>query len=92
MSLSPQRVPPLTAMPAGDATKLAPPPQKQPDQNDEAVMRTLRELRDQVDALARQFPKTGKNAQVAKQALLAMARDVLQNPTQPAEAPAPRFG
>jgi hypothetical protein len=55
-------------------------------------MRTLRELREQIDALARQYPKTGKNAQVAKQAIMAMMRDVLQNPTQPAEAPAPRFG
>jgi hypothetical protein len=92
VSLSPQRVPPLTATPTGDATKLVPPPQAQPDQTDEAVMRTLRELREQIDALARQYPKTGKNAQVSKQAIMAMMRDVLQNPTQPAEAPAPRFG
>ena len=92
MGMSPSRVPPLEAAPSGDATKLVSPPQAKSDQSDEVAMRSLRELREQIDALAQQYPKTGKNAQVAKQALMAMMRDLLENPTQPSEAPAPRFG
>ena len=83
------RVPPLA--PSGDAKNLMAEPEKKPDQSDEVVMRQLRELTEQVDALTRQYPKTGKNAQVAKKALMAMMRDILENPTQPGEAPAPRI-
>ena len=87
-----QRVPPLSG--SQDASKLMPrpTPPKPPDMNDEAAMRTLRELTEQVDAFTRQYPKTGKSAEVVKKALMAMMRDVISNPTQPGEAPAQRFG
>jgi len=84
------RVPPLA--PQGGGQNLVPQPEAKPDKSDEVVMRQLRELTEQVDALTREYPKTGKNAQVAKKALMAMMRDILENPTQPGEAPAPRIG
>lgn len=90
MSSPMSRVPPLAQR--GDAQGLVDEPKKQQDQSDEVVMRQLRELTEQVDSLTRQYPKTGKNAQVAKKALMAMMRDILENPTQPGEAQAPRIG
>jgi hypothetical protein len=60
--------------------------------NDEAAMKTLRELMVQVESFTSQYPKTGKSAEIVKKALMQMMRDVISNPTQPGEAPAQRFG